>query len=423
MPYNLAAVRAAAPAESAVSGVNCEAPYLSSIDYSTRRAILLLASAGFCSAASVRVCDPLIPEMAEAFGASTAQAAQTVTAFALFYGILQIAYGLLGDRFGKYALITLAALACAVVNLLSAFAPGMTWLIGLRALGGAAAAGIIPLSMAWLGDTVPYESRQTALAHMLMGSIGGMMGGQLLGGVFADTLGWRWAFVLLAVLFLIVAMGLFVELRGNERKRLTAARTDTGIWRPSAVDSIRQVLQVRWARVILLVVFTEGLLIFGATTFFATYLHQAFGLALSAAGAIVALFGAGGILYALLVSGLIKRLHEHGLAALGASCMSIGLIAFALSPDWIWAALAVPLTGFGFYMMHNTLQTNATQMAPAVRGTALALFASALFLGNSVGVAVAGTVYEPMGALGLFLVASLGLGSLGALFWRALRRR
>ena len=50
--------------------------------------------------------------------------------------------------------------------------------------------------------------------------------------------------------------------------------------------------------------------------------------------------------------------------------------------------------GMGFYMLHNTLQTNATQMAPERRGTAVSQFAASLFIGQSVGVAIAGIVAQ-----------------------------
>jgi hypothetical protein len=49
-------------------------------------------------------------------------------------------------------------------------------------------------------------------------------------------------------------------------------------------------------------------------------------------------------------------------------------------------ALAV---GFGTYLFHNTLQTNATQMAPAMRGTGMALFAFCFFNGQAIGVSLA----------------------------------
>ncbi|WP_323029180.1 hypothetical protein [Castellaniella defragrans] len=79
--------------------------------------------------------------------------------------------------------------------------------------------------------------------------------------------------------------------------------------------------------------------------------------------------------------GLLRWIGESGRARLGGAslCRGFGLRLCA-EPVWIPAACA--LAGFGFYCLHNTLQTNATQMAPAARGAAMALFACVLFLDN-----------------------------------------
>ena len=396
---------------------------MNNADRQRNRAILLLAGAGFCSAVSLRVCDPLIPQLSRSFDVSTGQAAQTITAFAVAYGLLQLVYGVLGDRFGKYALITVAAFACAVASIGAALAPTMGWLIALRAVAGATAAGIIPLSMAWLGDTVPYASRQTALARMLTGTIGGMMAGLLLGGIFADTVGWRWVFVLLSGLFLLIGFGLAAELRGNPVTRAPPGQQTGRLGLAEATASIRHVLHIPWARVILLVVFLEGLLVFGAVSFFPTYLHHRFNLSLSFAGALVALFGVGGLLYAVLVTRLVRTLREQGIAIAGGLSLGVAIAALLLGPAWPVAAAGVLLAGLGFYMLHNTLQTNATQMAPDTRGVALAIFASALFFGQSVGVGIAGALYDTAGPALVFATAALTLPLIGLGFGRALRAR
>ena len=61
-------------------------------------------------------------------------------------------------------------------------------------------------------------------------------------------------------------------------------------------------------------------------------------------------------------------------------------------------------------MLHNTLQINATQMAPERRGAAVAAFASCFFLGQSAGVAITGLVVEGLGSS-----RAIGLGALGVL--------
>jgi predicted MFS family arabinose efflux permease len=77
--------------------------------------------------------------------------------------------------------------------------------------------------------------------------------------------------------------------------------------------------------------------------------------------------------------------------------------------------------GLGFYMLHNTLQTNATQMAPQARGTAVALFSSALYVGQSIGVAGGSLLIDRAGGPAIFTIAALLLPVLG--FWFAARLR
>jgi predicted MFS family arabinose efflux permease len=94
----------------------------------------------------------------------------------------------------------------------------------------------------------------------------------------------------------------------------------------------------------------------------------------------------------------------------------------ALAPAWWLAPLAVVAIGLGFYMLHNTLQTNATQMAPQARGTAIAIFSSALYLGQSLGVAGGALLIDRVGGPAIFLIAALLLPILGLWFAAMLRR-
>ena len=83
-------------------------------------------------------------------------------------------------------------------------------------------------------------------------------------------------------------------------------------------------------------------------------------------------------------------------------------------------ALAV---GFGTYLLHNTLQTHATQMVPASRGTAVATFAFCLFTGQAIGVSLAGFAWDHLDHAVLLIVPAVGLPLTGWWFARALRRR
>ena len=87
------------------------------------RPIALLSAAAFASVATMRVGDPLLPQVAREFGVSAGEASIIATAFALAYGFCQLVYGVLGDRFGKYRVVTLATLASALT--VASAAPSM----------------------------------------------------------------------------------------------------------------------------------------------------------------------------------------------------------------------------------------------------------------------------------------------------------
>ncbi len=344
------------------------------------RIILVLAIAAFASACAFRICDPLLPQLSREFGSTTGEAAAVVTIFAVAYGVFQFLFGPLGDRYGKYRTVTAAAFLCAVGSLGAAMAPSLNGMLVARFLSGAAGAGIIPLAMAWIGDNVDYAQRQVTLARFITGTIVGMAAGQLIGGIFADTIGWRAAFAALAAIYLAAGMLLV---------RLAPPRTDTPAIGGGFIGPIRDVLRYPWARTVLLTVFLEGALVFGVLAFVPTYVQQRFGLGPTASGAIGGLFAVGGIGYVVVSRKLVARLGEPGLVASGGVILMLACALYALGPVWLWAAVGSLLSGFGYYLVHSTLQTNATQMAPARRGTAVALFACCLFLGQSAGVAIA----------------------------------
>ena len=123
----------------------------------------------------------------------------------------------------------------------------------------------------------------------------------------------------------------------------------------------------RWVRVVLITVFIEGTAMFGALAYVGADLNLRFGLGLGMVGALLAAFGAGALLFALNASWLVPKLGQAGLAAAGALLLAGGYATLALMP-WLWpAAPAIACLGLGFYMLHNTLQVNATQMAPTAR--------------------------------------------------------
>jgi len=139
------------------------------------------------------------------------------------------------------------------------------------------------------------------------------------------------------------------------------------------------------------------------------HLHARFGLSFAAVGLVVAAFGVGGLLYALGVKQLMAWLKPRGLVIGGGIMLSAAFVILATTPTWTAAPLATAMVGLGYYLLHNTLQTNATQMTPGARGTAVAIFSAALYLGQSLGAALSAPIVDAHGAPVVFIAGAVVL--------------
>ena len=368
----------------------------------------------------MRVSDPLLPGLANEFSLTLGHAALVITVFAIAYGFSQLIFGPLGDHFGKYRVIAWGTIGCALTTATCALAPSFELLLVARAMAGVSAAAIIPLAMAWIGDVTSYERRQPILAKFMIGQVLGVSSGVLLGGYAADHLHWRTPFEAIAVYF---ALGGAYLLWINRRLPLEARRTNPpqGSAIQRMVSEFGQVLAVPWARVVLLTVFAEGACIFGSFAFMVTHVHQVHGIPLAMAGQVVMLFGLGGLLFAVSAYYLVHRLGEIGLCRWGGVLVAAAYTTVAIADSWWWAMPACFCAGLGFYMLHNTLQINATQMAPERRGAAVAAFAASYFIGQSAGIAVSGALIPTIGTSGVILMGAGGVILVSQNFTRLMR--
>ncbi len=381
------------------------------IDPATKQAILHLSFATFASMTIQRLCDPMLPELSHSFDVSRSQAAQVISYFAVTYGLMQIFFGPLGDKYGKYKVLAWATVGCSVGCFGSALAYDLPFLVFCRILTATCTAAIIPLGLAWVGDSVDYTIRQATLAQVGLGSTMGLVAGQLFGGLITDTLGWRWAFAMVGILFFVVGSVLLK----NPIAKFQHDHQDgpNGERSLSFFKNASFVFGKQRPRRILACIFLEGTFAFGAIAISATHLHDHHALAVSWAGAIVALFGIGGVSYMALATRLIPRLGESGLVRAGALTFGVSYLVIGFSPHWMFDVFAFVGAGFGFFMFHNTMQVHATQMAPEVRGTCMALFAAILFAGQSVGVILCAALTSLMSSSWVLLLMGLSLALLG----------
>jgi MFS transporter, YNFM family, putative membrane transport protein len=380
---------------------------------------MLLAVAGFAAQAQVRVTDSLLPQIATDFHTSVGAAAMVVTSYAVAHGSVQLVIGPIGDKLGKYRTVALMCAIGTVLVALCGLAASLSQLALVRFATGAAAGWVIPISMAYVGDVIPYERRQPILGRYLTGQILGQLSGQALGGVLGDLVGWRNVFFVLSAVFALATAGLAFELVANPRTREPGHPNETT---RGFIADYAAVLKTPFARIVIIAAFIENVLLWGAFAYIGAHLRLRFDLSFTLIGLSVGCFGIGGLIYAGLVKLFVLRLGQVRLAAAGGLVIAAGYVVLAAAPAWWLAPLATMLIGLGFYMLHNTLQTNATQMTPQARGTAVAIFSSAIFIGQTAGVFAGSLVIDRLGAVPLFLASAFFLPLLAAWFARELKR-
>jgi predicted MFS family arabinose efflux permease len=190
------------------------------------------------------------------------------------------------------------------------------------------------------------------------------------------------------------------------------ADRQTGQTRDSASYGERYlaVLRAPRARHLYALVALEGVLVTGGFTYLGAYLRARFGISYLAIGLILACYAGGTLGISRFVLRPQRwRIREVTMVVTGGICLGGGFIFLFLLPTALLAPLPILLMGVGFALFHSTLQTRATELLPARRGTAVALFAFSLFLGGGIGTAALGGVLTFSGYPLLLGISGVGM--------------
>lgn len=379
-------------------------------------ALALLMSAVFMVSAEARLIAPLLPAIATDLGSTIAQAGLLITAYSLPYGLFQLVYGPLADRFSRQRVMGVALALFSIGTLVSGFAPTQSILTTLRFATGAAAAGVIPVALAFVGDTVPYHQRQAALGRLVsIAALGGILSAAI-GGVFASLVSWRVIFVGYGVIALIIAATL---LRVSPARSAQANQTQ----RKGLLTPYKAVFEAAGTSALALyvLVFIEGMIATSTQGYLGAFLFERDGYSYALIGGLLTLNGVAGLLTARIVGRLVTRLTENGMLLVGGSLLTVAYLIAVLQPTMLFFPIAMLLSGAGFVIAHSTLQTHATELVPALRGTAVSLFAFSLFVGGGIGTWIAGLSIDSFGFPSTILGTAGFLVLFTVLSWPLLR--
>ena len=365
------------------------------------RLLPILAASCFVSSMSMRLIDPVVPDIARDLGVDAASVALLATAFAFPYALGQPILGALGDSLGKARIIKITLGLLALCLAATAFAPSLDALFIARIVGGAAGGGIIPLAFALVGDRFSFEERQIALSRVLTAVIAGQMTGSVGSGLIASYFGWRVAMMGgtgLALAALALTLWQLHPRTNVERPPFQPLRM---------FDGYGQVFANPKTIVCFTAVFIEGIVVFGLFPYIAVMLEKRGAGGLKEAGFVLSGFAIGGLVYTAFVRVMLLKLGLYNLIRAGAFLSGLGFV--VLSPEWSWPVeMAVFVAiGAGFYMIHNSLQTQATELAPDSRASAVAAHAFFFFLGQAAGPLIYGFSLERFGTQATLVAAGL----------------
>ena len=365
------------------------------------RLIMLLGLAGFIVMADNWVVSPILPAIAQNLNIDIARAGLLITAYMIPFGIFQIIFGPLADRYGKKQVITFSIIMFTIATGLCALGTNLTNLAIFRALTGAFAASVMPIALALIGDVFPVKERQGAIGTYMGISFLGQGLSMAIGGTIAYFLNWRGVFGVYAVLSLIPV----VLLVKNYKLLPSDKHPDSKIFAPYA-----KLLGTSRSLFTYIIVLLEGIFIVGSFSYAGAYISKTYGFNYFYIGLIMTAFG--------IMTVIGGRLSGKLAAKIGArKILSLGLVSAAVADIIIYLygsilgllIVGVALLGLGFIFTHSTLLTRATEFAQKARGAAMSLVAFCFMGGGGVGTAIGGRIISASGINNLFIIYGIAL--------------
>jgi MFS transporter, DHA1 family, inner membrane transport protein len=371
----------------------------------------------FASTLFTRAVDPVIPKIAVELAIDAKTAALLSTAYTFPYALVQPLLGALSDALGKTRVMNVSLLIIAVAALISATVSEFSLLVAMRIMAGLVAGGVFPAAMALVGDLVPVRQRQVAIGRLLAIGLTGNLLGASISGVIGDVFGWRGIFVVLGLFGLIVAVSAFFAFRN-------VSVPAPGPFRLAAIPAgFRSVFADPRAKVCFSSVFIEAVFIQGLFPYVAILLIAAGETRASMAGIVIAAFGLGGVIYSLSVPILVANIRQRLLMIFGGSLAAAALAFIAFNFPWYVQMVVFMLFGFGFYLLHGSIQVHVTELSPTARGVAASLHSCFFYLGQATGPVVYGFGFDRMGETPSLLVGAAMVLFVGFACAKLLRHR
>jgi len=374
----------------------------------SRRRSLVLFLIVFVDLVGFGIVLPLLPLVADAYGATGTAIAVLVVSYAVSQVLLAPVWGRLSDRVGRRPILLIGLVGSAFSYILFAFAGSLWMLLVSRVLAGVAGANV-PVAQAYIADVTAKEDRAIG-----MGMLGAAFG---LGFVFGPAIGALLAPVSMAAPGLaaaalcagnaLLAFFFLPESLGKEERGLRAAkRAATG---PGGLADVRLVLRIPQVAGVLLLSFLVTAAFSVMHPIFSLFADRRFGLDARSVGWLFTFLGVvSALMQGVVVRRLVPRLGEEALVRLVMFPFVAGFIALALAPSlWVVAlGLAGLAIGFGG-ALPCTLSLLSRAAPDTLQGSALGVGQSVSSLARVAGPMLGGISWDLFGGSGTFSVGAV----------------
>jgi YNFM family putative membrane transporter len=382
-----------------------------------RRMSLALFLAGVATFALLYSTQALLPLVSQQFGVAASEASWTVSAATAGLALFVLPMSALSERFGRRTVMTASLAVAVIVGLLVPFAPSLGALVALRALQGAALAGVPASAQAYLAEEVRPKALVTAIGLFVAGNSVGGMSGRIITGWVAQAWGWRVAVGVVGVIAVLCAVAFRMLLpaprhfrAGSLRPRLLAG---------TVRDHLSDPLLCRLYAIGALFMTVFG----GVYTVIGYRLTGApFSLPQGIVGSVFLVYLVGTV-SASTAGRLVDRLGRRGALYLAGATTAAGLL-LSLLDSVVPVLLGLVLITAGFFAGHAVASSAVSRTATHGRAQASALYQSMYYIGSSVGSTVGATAFHAegwAGTVGIGLLAVLGVVSITLRGTRAAR--
>nr|WP_278312501.1 MFS transporter [Lolliginicoccus levis] len=359
-----------------------------------RAITVALFIAGVTTFGSMYSTQAVLPELSRAFGVTPATSALAMSVTTGTLALAIIPASALSSRFGRTRVMTISAIAAAVIGLLVPLSPTLGTVLVLRALQGIALAGVPAVAMAYLAEEIEGASLGQAMGRYIAGTTVGALLGRILASGLLDVTTWRWALeatALVAAGSAIVMMRMLPPSRMFVAQPVSLRATASQVWG-----------HLRDAR--MLALFAVSFLLMGAFVSMYNFLGyrllgEPFGLAPALAG-LVFLFYLSGTFSSPRAGRLADRCGRRRVLLAAITLMLLGTaLALPTTLPTLLAGVAVLTTGF--FAAHAVASSWVGALAQRDRAEASSLYLAAYYTGSAVLGGGAGIMFDHGGWAGL----------------------